>query len=433
MKSYRPIVEILERRIVLSSIAGHPSDDALDARGRYTPVVMAGILPDSPAARAAAADSDHRLDGVGSLFLRKGNGPVGALCTATPIRTAVHPTVTNFLLTAGHCVDSNDDGIADYNPDRVTFYPDGNTSAGVAAKRLVAHPDFQGFINNIFDDIAVVELAAHLPNITPIYDLVVGSSIGTTVTLAGFGGSGNGDVDSTVNASLTVKRSGQNVIDQIFDGGELWKADFDHPTNTGLNQMGGGSLDNTVETIQVQGDSGGPIFYDDDGTLKIAGTMTFGEDTAAAAFPKFGSLAGGMIISSAYVDWIDSVIDGGGVGVGGGGGGKPCNPKKPGCTAGMSHVDAEIVLAIDMVASSRFSGQALSDASSSRDTSPATGSNFNQEAGRVVAREIVATADVSSGSRESRRAPASDDSVDLQFEVWPGSLQELFGDELLSF
>ena len=72
-------------------------------------------------------------------------------------------------------------------------------------------------------------------------------------------------------------------------------------------------------------------------------------------------------------------------------------------------------------------------ASSSRDVSSATASSLTQEAGFVDARAIMGTVDVGE-SRESRRSLASesDDSVDLLFEAWPGSLQELLDDELLS-
>ncbi len=91
--------------------------------------------------------------------------------------------------------------------------------------------DFTGFGNlSIHHDLSLLYFDDPLPSrIFP----TLGNSLsqGDTATLVGFGRSGYGSYGYTTDASLTDRRVGYNVIDELADG--LFRYDFDD-SNTGL-------------------------------------------------------------------------------------------------------------------------------------------------------------------------------------------------------
>jgi hypothetical protein len=125
------------------------------------------------------------------------------------------------------------------------------------------------------------------------------------VTLAGFGRSGFGDYGYTTFASLTERRTGQNVIDslQLDDQGggfpAIFRYDFDSPDSTALP---GGSLGNNLETLIGPGDSGGPLLLDNGNGYSLVGVNTFIEGYGG----RFGDIGGGIVLEP-YLDWINQV------------------------------------------------------------------------------------------------------------------------------
>lgn len=167
------------------------------------------------------------------------------------------------------------------------------------------------------DDLAVVKLAQPVAAGVPVYDIYAGPLGGKTATLVGYGSGGDGVNGATVAASASVKRSGQNRIDEVLpddDGGshaEVYLFDFDGP-DASSNVYGAAappnlSLGAGIEAHYAGGDSGSPLFVNDNGIWKIAGVAAFNGGTSlAASNVKFGAIGGGTILAS-YQPWIVSV------------------------------------------------------------------------------------------------------------------------------
>lgn len=283
----------------------------------YRKVIVAGdpdgTPTDSPALRVDPNTTTSDFGGVGSIRIFLPD--VGAfICSGTPI-------TDRHILTAGHCLDLNDNGTIAVTPANVTFRLNfgSNQSHIIAATALDMHPDFTGFGSpSVNDDLSLLTLSEPLPAGVPIYPLYRPTvTAGTTFTLAGYGRSGTGVSGYTVDPSFSVKRSGQNNVDdfRIDDEGgglnESFEYDFDRPTGNG--QLGGPTLGNDIETTVGGGDSGGPSFVSDGGVLKIAGVNTFtfrfgppfGPRNPNAPF--FGSGGGGILVGP-YASWIDGLM-----------------------------------------------------------------------------------------------------------------------------
>lgn len=201
--------------------------------------------------------------------------------------TALSP---NWVLTAGHNADMNDDGQVDAGLS-VNFHLPGYGS--YAASSFTIHPDFTGFSNpSIQHDLCLLYFADPLPDL--LFPTLGNSlTLDATATLIGYGRSGYGSYGYTTSASLTDRRFGFNVIDSFeTDGfGILFRYDFDSP-NTG------GGLGNNLETIIGPGDSGGSLLIGN----SLVGVNTFTEGYGG----KFGDIGGGVALNNEW-DWIGSI------------------------------------------------------------------------------------------------------------------------------
>lgn len=323
---FRPKAELLEARTT-------PSAGGLVGIGEeFHPVIVAGALngspADSPGARVDPNTTFSPFAGVGSVQVNANKGTY--IGTGTPLDST-------HILTAGHVVDLNNDGKSDSRDHIGTAYFilnfGGNQTHTIAVSAITTHPDFTGFSRpSVNDDLAILTLASPLPAGVPTYSLPTSDlAAGTTVTMVGYGRSGDGVNGYTTNASWTIKRTGENNADAFYgqdDAGrpaanEVFRFDFDGPTGTG--SFGGPTLGNNRETQIGGGDSGGPSFVVSGSTYTIVGVNTFTQGTNA---PKFGSL-GGSINVYPYLGWINTVLSqqpsapasGPGGGSGGGNGG----------------------------------------------------------------------------------------------------------------
>ena len=266
---------------------------------------MAGVPPDSPAARVDPNAATSPWAGVGSVIVN-GKPFSGAVIGARHVLTAGHvprdPQHTKFQLNLG-----------------------GGPAHVIPVVKVHRHPSFKGSdAQHPRDDLAVLALAEDVPAGVPIYPLHRGDiDPGAVLTFVGYGASGYGDVGVTVGAKPDVKRVGRNTADTFLEDAfgikRVFVFDFDG--RGADNPMGGEGLGNAAESTFATGDSGGPSFLCEGGAgdqcvggrWVVAGINTF-VSTPSGRWVRpstFGTLGGGMVVS-AYVDWIESVLRGGG-------------------------------------------------------------------------------------------------------------------------
>jgi len=269
------------------------------AGGRVSAAVTATILAggetdlpaDTPSGRL---DTEGKFSFVGALAISNGTQSYKGSAVALS---------REWVLTAGHNVDLNDDGLPDANWSGTLHLP-GYGSFGVA--QAFTHSSFTGFANpSVNDDLALLHLSVPLPVGMGFPTLGSGASIGDFVTLVGFGRSGYGSYGYTSNASLTDRRFGSNVIDsfQLDDEGsgraEVFRYDFDAPASA---EIVGGSLGNDIETIIGPGDSGGAALRQTANGWELLGINTFTEGYGG----RFGDTGGGVLVAP-YADWISGL------------------------------------------------------------------------------------------------------------------------------
>ena len=206
-----------------------------------------GNPPDSPLTRL---DVDNQYPFVGGVAMRLGAR------RSTGSGVALSP---EWVLTAGHNADFNDDGVGDAGI-MIAFHLPGQGVFEVA--EIHTHPDFTGFASpSLNDDLALLRLSSLMPASLPYPSLGAVLGTGEEVVLVGFGRSGFGDLGYRTASGVVDRRFGSNVIDILSpddDGGshlELFRYDFDDESTTGEL---GGSLGNGIETMIGPGDSGGP-------------------------------------------------------------------------------------------------------------------------------------------------------------------------------
>lgn len=257
--------------------------------------ILAGdenALPtDSPANRLDALGAVSPFNAVGSLSISAGGfNYIGSA-------TAISP---NWILTAGHNLDLNDVGSPTPGLSATFNLPGIGTYSGSS---FYTCPGFTGFGNpSIQNDLGLIYLANPLPNSLLFPTLSGHLQIGSQVTLAGFGRSGYGNYGYTTSATLTDRRSGQNVIDTLIpdDQGGGFAALFQYTFNTPNT---GDSLGNNIETIIGPGDSGGPLLVTNGSGYAIAGVNTYVDGYGG----RFGDIGGGIVLAP-YVDWINSTM-----------------------------------------------------------------------------------------------------------------------------
>lgn len=234
--------------------------------------------------------------GVGSLSVNAGT------YTATAVGS-------RFILTAAHVVDGTSAQDVNFN-----LNVGGDLSLSIKANAIHVYPDYHGFIPSVSDglvhnDLAVIELSSDLPAGVPIYSLLTGiPEKSPTITMVGYGRSGDGVNGAVISSSSSVKRVGENQADRLFKGAngnaDIYMFDFDGPTSA-TNVMGAGALANEAQF--GSGDSGSPAFVRVDGVWQILGLNTFVAMAAGADYYKFGALGGGTL-TSAYAGWVQGIV-----------------------------------------------------------------------------------------------------------------------------
>ncbi len=258
--------------------------------------IMAGLPPDTPAARVDPNTAVSQWAGVGAVLVDD----------ATFSGVAIGP---RHVLTAAHVV-------GDGNPIRIRFQVNASGAPVlIQASQVFIHPGFSGFNTpNLNDDLAVIVLATDLPAGVPTYALNRSNPApGIEFRMVGYGGSGQASGAARIGADRSVKRVGGNTADRYLaddDGSglaEIFLFDFD---GSGVpNFIGSAGLGNSIESSLATGDSGSPSFLAATNPPILFGINTFlsGFQGSPTDPGTLGTGGGGMVIST-YAGWIDSVV-----------------------------------------------------------------------------------------------------------------------------
>lgn len=167
-------------------------------------------------------------------------------------------------------------------------------------------------------DFALLQLDL-TPTGLPEIDLFAGRSTqlsGQTVTFFGYGDTGNGTSGTAlIGSSDGTLHAGQNVVNQI--GGNLGSNngpftsqmvffDFDRQGGPSLAGNIGSASPITYESMVADGDSGGGVFFNDNGTLRLVGVNSLLFNLDGGPNAGFGSL-GGVITLDGELPWIAQV------------------------------------------------------------------------------------------------------------------------------
>ena len=140
--------ELLEKRLPLDSAFADALGAAADepTEVEYFPMIVGGQLPASPEDFPTAPPTTG-YPATGSLLMQGRTGSF--LCTGTLIQDPIlfngdEVTANRWVLTAGHCLDTSNNGKANFKAKDVIFFPDGDINSGIVADKLFINPDFEG-------------------------------------------------------------------------------------------------------------------------------------------------------------------------------------------------------------------------------------------------------------------------------------------------
>lgn len=247
-----------------------------------------GLPEDRPSWRVDSLGQNSPFSSVGGLGITSGSSNYYGSGVALS---------RNWILTAGHNVDFDDNGA----PDTDLFIEVNIPGFGsYTVDSWLTNPDFNGFGNpDVHNDLALLYIDSALPELV-FPSLGLSMNLGDTIALVGFGRSGYGSYGYTTNANVTDRRTGANVVDSFesnaFGNGTLFRYDFDDADTFGTPD---GSLGNNVETIIGPGDSGGPALLEYGDGYALVGINTFTEGYGGL----FGDIGGGIVLNDQW-DWI---------------------------------------------------------------------------------------------------------------------------------
>jgi secreted trypsin-like serine protease len=215
----------------------------------------------------------------------------------------------DIVLTAAHCLEDYGGGTVD--PSSIVVYFGDDPSVDLLGHHydvdeVQIHADYDSI--RITDDIGIIRLAedaataegvAPVPNL-PASEAIDTDDIGTIMNLAGFGYTESWDYGTKLQVDVELAGMGCAVFGCAG-------AD-DEDTQISYDQSGGEGI--------CSGDSGGPVFFERDGTVYVAGAHSYTD--------YWCEMYGVSTKVDAYEDWIADFIDGTGSGGGPGGGGASC-------------------------------------------------------------------------------------------------------------
>ena len=223
------------------------------------------------------------------------------------------------VLTAAHVVCmANSNQLASNNVFVTFTLATGNVT--IAARSVTVNPNFTGDIMTS-PDIAIITLSQLAPAGVKGYTIYSGNDqLGKIFQFYGYGTSGTGQTGNTL--AYGTKREGENewettanILDSTYNS-TILIFDFDSGSAAndalnavlGISDVGLGE----AEANQAPGDSGGPCLLNGMITAIVtAGLSVSSTDVNGTTDASFGELTADTNVS-AYADWINAIITGGG-------------------------------------------------------------------------------------------------------------------------
>jgi hypothetical protein len=230
--------------------------------------------------------------------LYDGAGAVGGGCTGVAISSTV-------VLTAAHCSAS-----AAANPSVLSF-------KGITASSVDVAPGFVSFGDPDLDnDLIAITLSSALPSSVPAYALFMGPPpIGAEIVFVHSDGSlGYNTLDLVpVNDPCAPDPNNTGICtpadpgSPVSFGASTFAFDYDLQGDTaGLYNYSGGGAVAGEDTLRG-GDSGGPTFILVNGVPQLLGLNTFVATTPKGNYSQYGSLGGGILVSS-YQGFLSNYV-----------------------------------------------------------------------------------------------------------------------------
>jgi autotransporter-associated beta strand protein len=229
------------------------------------------------------SESNYTAYGAESQFASSGYVEVNGGSTSFGSATLIAP---DWVLTAAHAVTQDTTGYPTYPAADITF--------GLGATASFPGPDkvAQVFVEpgwtyntSAGDDLALLELSTPITNVAPavLYNASLGSELGQTASMVGYGRSGTGLTGDTVGPGTRLGIT--NNIDAFGgsyalgwytfdDSSNILFTDFDQPNNP-LASILGGTTPTSLEGSSAPGDSGGGLFLTVNGQTYLAGVTSF--------------------------------------------------------------------------------------------------------------------------------------------------------------
>lgn len=214
-----------------------------------------------------------------------------------------------WILTAGHNFFVADEQSQPAVPQAIQVWTGAdpnNPEQILEVEKVILHPTWVSE-NELFDkgnDLCLIKLKAPITNISPsqVNFTIDAEEIGSDVWFAGYG---DYTEKVTTSGDYSKRHAIQNVLDRRSSdlgsgdgsyGGGLLAFDFDDPDgkvnslgdaviNRDEDLLGSGTSSAEAKALEgttIQGDSGGPIFVNIDGTWKVCGVLSGGADEPIA-------------------------------------------------------------------------------------------------------------------------------------------------------
>ncbi|XP_058127768.1 serine protease persephone-like [Anopheles ziemanni] len=213
---------------------------------------------------------------------------------------------SDFLLTAAHCIPSNDrPTVAILGTNNLA--PE-NNGVVVPLKAFFPHPEYRSSRN--YHDIALVQLERHIENEPDVNPICLNDDLddlpeSTVLTAEGFGII---DLDRNLRSNHLMKVNLTTVAwpkcNQSFADANLLKNNRKLAQGIVQTQYCATGRENDVTKVvgdTCQGDSGGPLQILDNGKYKLIGVTSFGNGCGSNT-PSVSTRV------AAYIDWIESVV-----------------------------------------------------------------------------------------------------------------------------